>query len=260
MQSTAVTAAENRVRRFDVSFETDEAFTPAIDASAKFRIPALREFFNGTAIIRCWRGSTPNAWFLTDLSEHILETNKAVRDILKQAAETIGEVFAESTNKVEYPASVKAYASRLPGACEDEGKPVWTNYRFSAIKEEQVHHRWEAAQYCAESFNSHFGKASNDERPLSDRARAVLALGRDSTDFTGVSQLWLFRSTAAPIFELVKAGMGTVRPEGYFEMNSAGHGKAARLHQSLGARVNWVKPYQSKVKGPALYQYPTVGD
>lgn len=260
MGSPALSTSENRVRRFDVSFETDEAFTPAIDVAAKFRIPALRAFFEGSAIIRCWRGSTPNAWFLADRSENVLETNKAVRDILKLAAETLGHACAESSDKVTYPASVRAYAARLEGACADEGKPIWTNYQFCPVREQQMLYRWEKAQYCAETFNSQFGKAANDDVSLSPRARALLSLGKDSEDFPDDTQLWLFRSTAAPIFELVRAGMGTVRPEGFFEINAAGRIKAARLHPRLAAKVSWIKPYSSKNPGPPAYQYPTIGD
>jgi hypothetical protein len=110
-------------------------------------------------------------------------------------------------------------------------------YRVDAARLARHRRRLVQAERAANWFNRQAGAERHRVENLSDAAVVVLALAHDPA-----ACLWMYRSLAEPVRELVRAGHGAVLPEGRFIPNCSAVPVACRVQKRRHICLRWLHP------------------
>lgn len=117
------------------------------------------------------------------------------------------------------------------------GLPDWSRYRLDLVRLARQRKRLVAAERAACWFNCQAGVERHRVDNLSDAAVLVLALAKAPS-----ACIWMYRSLATPVLELVRAGHGAVLPEGRFVPHASAVAVACQVRTRRHICLQWVRP------------------
>jgi hypothetical protein len=212
---------------------------------------------NGAMQLVMRRSITPNAWYIVpadfqpdpDKEWPVSQTLCKLDEAPGLALFTLQD---ESRRLVDYGPHMQRYIATMAqtSSFDDQGRPEWSRYALNVDAMCKQAKRLARAETAAGSFNLHAGRERRVVSALTDDEVLVLALGKDNT------AIWMYRSLAGIVLQLVRAGHGTVLAEGRFLPNESSATIASQVKARRDIKLCWTNPEAVEKRIAAYYRNP----
>jgi hypothetical protein len=230
-----------------VSFQNDYCFHPSPTALQNIPEEYQAGLQDGSLKLVLRRCCTPHLWCIVEALESPNVHDRWPASSIVHRFGLMGDsepdmssfvVQAKSEAIVDYgPHMARYIAMTQSPAFADQGLPLWTLYQFDEVRYQKLLKRRQHAEQAASWFNKQRNNAPCAVEALSDEALAVLTLPT-----TPGAPIWMYRSLADAVLQLVRAGFATVDPEGHATMSTDVVEAARQELNRRGLAVKFTNP------------------
>lgn len=239
-----------------VDIELDYYFRPTYEPLHTVHAFTRERLKSGELVLMLRRDTTPNIWGTMPAGGEVGKGWDAAgfEKLHCGPGLELFDLLDECRGVVDYGPELRAYMRvAATTAFADQGKPLWSRWRINEKKLQQAIKRRERAEKAASWFNDQQGADPCAVAKLSPAALLVLA----NAHTLGARKVWMYRSLARPVLELVRAGYGQVRPEGYFQLANENDALAARaICDDRNLQLVQTKPTHIKVREELYHSNP----